>query len=267
MKAYYLMWFQIRELEALQAHSTSPIAAYLSALELREKPPPPYSPPSSESLSYSFRSFFINLDTDVLKNAVESFVFQVWDEWISSNRLPDVTVDNVLSTTASGSASGFDEKFRDESGNAAEWAYFSFNRLVSDVVKEVTRNILQVDAQSNYVDSVRRGPVALAAQNLRIPKTRDELSTAVFEVIMSVIPKLLIALESGGEARKKESSKWTCRPRDLVEEMLNEEMIEEEHLWSEIWPEEMLVKEDLCYKIMEDSVKSVINNLKIVFGG
>jgi hypothetical protein len=53
----------------------------------------------------------------------------------------------------------------------------------------------------------------------------------------------------------------------LVEEILNEEMVKQQHLWSEIWSEEMLVKEDLCYKIMEDSVQSVLNNLKIVFGG
>jgi len=253
----------VNQLDSSEKGASSLIAVYLSALELREKPPPPYSPPSSESLSCSFRSFFINLEMETLRSTVKSFVGKMWNDWTTEKTIPNVKVDSVFcAPRPPNQSSSFDDKFKDESASAAEWAHYSFDLLMTDMLQDITQSILQAPSK-NLVDFVRKGPIAIETQRLKAPKTQEELVSAIVNTSLKVIPKFILPNE---DVSPSVPLKWSCRARDLVDELLVEEMIEDEPLWSDLWPEELLVKDELSNKIVEDCVRSVISDLKIVFG-
>jgi hypothetical protein len=242
---------QIRELEALQVRGSS--------LDTPTKPPPPYVPPPAaepyQPQQQQPPAFLVSCEEQKLIFLIESRVSSLWEPWTETGSFP-------LEETPGPSPS---------SPSTAQ----AFDTLVKDVIEEVIQDVLQAEPGSSSVrnkshsDKIRLGPLTLQAQKLRLPKTKEELGRLVLERTMELVPPELLIRKKNSRVRSgaslwRKRMKWAARPRDLVDEALVEELIDEDRLWLETGPEEAEVMEHLSNSILKKALSQVIDAFRVV---
>ncbi|CAG7722729.1 unnamed protein product, partial [Allacma fusca] len=59
---------------------------------------------------------------------------------------------------------------------------------------------------------------------MRVPRSKDSLRSVVYSKVKNLLPFTVLA--NHPPAPRKRLTKWTSRPRDLVDEVLAEELID-----------------------------------------
>ncbi|CAL8110488.1 unnamed protein product [Orchesella dallaii] len=235
--------------------------------ELPLKPVPPYSPSSSlESTSLSSRSLIISLEMNKLESIIQQQTDLIWQAWNGNGSLPCVqtvvNMNNWSTEVHNQPNEGADEAHPEAANDAIQ----SFDKLLYHLVYEIIKEVLQVEnSYTPYIERVRPGPLSLQAQRLRIPRTRENLVSAVMKRVVKIIPKTFFTDSHVSETEKPKLRKWCSRPRELVDEVLLEELVEEDYLWTEWWPEEVIVLNQVNEKIVKTLIGNVLKKRTYVY--
>ncbi|ODN00248.1 hypothetical protein Ocin01_06441 [Orchesella cincta] len=229
--------------------------------ELPLKPVPPYSPSSSlDSTSLSSRSLIISLEKNKLESIIQQQTDLIWQAWNGNGSLPSVqTIVKMNSSNIEVQNSSDDKGANDAQPEAVNAAIQSFDTLLYHLVYETIKEVLQVEnSYTPYIERVRPGPLSLQAQRLRIPRTRESLVNVVMKHVVKIIPKTFFADPQVSEIEKPKLRKWCSRPRELVDEVLLEELVEEDYQWTEWWPEEVIVLNQVSEKIVKSLIRDTL---------
>lgn len=262
---------QIRALEALQAQVP---ATLMSLTDVPDKPPPPYSPPSSDSISLPIRPFSVQTTCAELEDLIKKQVKFLLPVWKETGYLPAVCQIEETVAENRNDNEGNQESANDSKESSSLLSPPSgiskraFNSLLNDLVYELIREALLVEDEDgpharDYVDRIRPGSLALEAQRMRIPRTEEALSNLVLSKVKNLIPYPILANDV--PIPRKRLTKWTSRPRDLVDEVLAEELIDEDREWTECWPEEILVLDRWAEKFTRRALQEVNLAFKTAF--
>jgi len=234
--------------------------------DVPSKPPPPYVPPPTTATASSkspeslppHPAFLVSCEEQKLIFLIDSRIKAIWEPWVHTGiypfERPSAHLQDIPGATTTAR---------------------SFDVCVRDVIEEVIQTVLQVEPSTTVpaarmYDTVRLGALTHLAQKTKLPKTKEELSHAVLERVICLIPQELLtrkknsSIPSEGGFLWRKKLKWAARPRDLVDEALVEELIEEDRLWLETGPEEVDVMEELCSNVIKRAVSQVLEAARAV---
>lgn len=192
-----------------------------------------------------------------------------------------------------GPSSSAQEEMLDDEENLERYRIYlesceslSLRYLVRDCIRRSLR-VEELHTAMGYVDTFRRGAFALTALESKVPKTRDQLISAVITLVHQYETTSAGEYDEEGEGEiegsgvdstgqeehyrelieplKNARLKWNCRPRDVVENLLVGETLEEEPQWLNIWPEALQLTDEFSDKIIQDSLRQTIRNFEIAF--
>ena len=233
--------------------------------EAPTKPPPPYVPPPPAPRTESIPpqpAFLVSCEEQKLIFLIESRVNAIWDSWVGTGAYPSEDTWSVQQSCST------------ENGTTRSTS-LAFDTLVKDVIEEVIQEVLQYEPElsmrtKSYDDQIRLGQLTLIAQKCKLPRSKEELCHSVLEKTMLLIPpELLIrkknsSISLDGSYLWRKKMRWAARPRDLVDEALVEELVDEDRLWLETGPEEAAVMEQLCASLIKRAVEQVVNAFRSV---